>query len=105
MRNFIDRHIGIVLYVIRVPTRFFMIYLGSQNASVYDVIYFMLLSLVLIAWVQKAPVTLFRQAVEGQPQRSVIGRMNASLWRQLFSHLSLAILMASFFYFIGYYSF
>ena len=102
MRLFINTHITVILYLIRIPTRFLMIYLGSIQASIYDVAYFTFLSLILIGFVKNAPVSIFWPSYTDAYKGRWIDRLNLPLCRALLIHLGSAGLMAGFFYGLGY---
>ncbi len=110
MRNFMDRHLSKVVYVIRLITRYTMIYLGSISAHPRTVVLLLALSLILVAWSMNAPTTLLKPKsykTEDFRTGDVIAakalheRIDWPLAKTTFKHLGLGIAMAIGFYGLG----
>ena len=101
MRDFLNSHTSFALYLARIPTRFFMIFLGTKNAPLYDVLYVMLFSLILVAWIKNAPVTLLLPRYSESHRVNWTKRLNLPLIRLFMIHIGSAILMTASFYTIG----
>ena len=69
MRDFIDSHMSLVLYLVRIPTRFLMIFLGAKNAPLHDVLYLMLFSLILVAWIKMHQPVYSGQDIPKTPEK------------------------------------
>lgn len=93
------------LYLVRIPTRFIVIYLGAKNANIIDVIYVVLFSLLLIAWIKDAPASLLKKTYCMPDTGTWIQRIDFRLLRQLFINLGSATIMAVLFYSAGKYLF
>ena len=101
MRDFVNSHMGVALYLVRVPTRLLMIFLGAKNAPLHDVLYVLLFSLILVAWIKNAPTTLLRSSYSESAQENWIERLNVPLLRRFMIHIGSAILMTVGFYTVG----
>jgi len=110
MRHVVQKYNGIILYLIRIPTRFGVMYLGATDAGLSPVIELVLFSLCLVAWVNQAPTTLLKsthassenfrtgETIEAIPiwQRVIWSRL-----AKVTEHLVAAFAMAFIFYAIG----
>jgi hypothetical protein len=92
---------GFALYIVRIPTRFIKIFLGANDASLYDVLYVLALSLILIAWIKNAPKTFLRPRYSQNDPANWMKRFNIPLFRLCLTHIGSAILMAAIFYMAG----
>ncbi|WP_427453063.1 hypothetical protein [Litorimonas sp. WD9-15] len=110
MRDFVQKYEKLVLYLIRIPTRFLMMYLGANDSGIVSAIQLTLFSLCLIACVKRAPTTLLRPQIlahenfrTGQTVKpnTVWQRLDWNRLKLTAKHFVSAFAMAAIFYSLG----
>lgn len=110
MRHVVDQNLSVILYFIRIPTRFAMIYLGSISANPRTAAFLMLLSLSLVAWAYNAPSTILKpKLVDAEnfrtgdqfAARSFFERLDWPRIKSGATHAGAGLIMAVVFYTLG----